>query len=270
MNTKGIRTAFEISFLLWLAIILFIANVVAGCSADCTKVTCNQPAAAPTSPAATVLNLPFDLKGSVTSAFQVIVDGIKYDDMEAYYTSVISTLDQKVQQLGYVGYSAKFDAQLGYADLATGMTVYVTPSTDRGYQGKTTVKSDGTFDITLPPDGGDTYQIKATKRLSLTLTKAQDVKKFCFNFSGVNLSVPYSDKDKPIVLNAFQSTITAYECQVDPTLEGGLPIPAAPVVTTTATGSSTSTSTSTDLQSQLITVGQQVTAAEISGGSDAH
>lgn len=258
---RAVITVTATAVIAWIMGVAVLVCLTA-CSADCTKITCNSPAAPVASPAPVATNLPFDLKGSVTSAFQVTVDGVKYDDMEAYYTSVVSTLDQKVQQLGYAGYSAKFDAQLGYADLATGLTVYVTPSTDRGYQGKTTVKSDGTFDITLPPDAsGDTYQIKATKRLSLTLTKASDTKRFCFNFSGVNLSVPYSDKDKPIVLNAFQSTITAYECQVDPTLEGSLPIPAAPVATSTGTGSSTST----DLQSQLIQVGQQVTAAEISG-----
>lgn len=175
-------------------------------------------------PIAPVSTQDFQLHGSVTSAFQVTVDGKSYPDMESYYTYQIGQLDSQATAAGYPGYSTKFEAQIGYKDLSSGMSVYVSPEASRGYSGQTSVGSDGNFTLTLPAKAsGDTYQVKATKRIGLTLTSKtdiKDVKKFCWNFNAQNLSVPYSDKDKPIVLNNFVSNITAYECQADTVLSG--------------------------------------------------
>jgi len=160
---------------------------------------------------------PFVLAGSVTSAFQVTVDGAKYPDLESYYTHEITQLSAQAAAAGYPGYDAAFEAEVGYTDLANGMLVFVSPETNRGYSGQTTVDSDGTFSIPFPAEAaGDTYQVKATKRIGLTLTNPkdpQDTKNFCWNFNAQDLSVKYSDKDKPIVLNTFVSVITAYKCQ---------------------------------------------------------
>lgn len=168
----------------------------------------------------------FQLRGSVTSVFEVNVDDKSYPDLESYFSAESANLPAKVLAAGFEGYTARFDAQLGYRDLYIGMYVFVQGANGRGYQSQTIIARDGTFSFSLPSDAaGDTYKIKASKRVSVYIAKGEEVKKFCWNFSATDLDVPYTEKDKPIIISTFKSTLTAYECQQDKGSES-LEIPA--------------------------------------------
>lgn len=192
----------------------------------------------------------FTLKGSITTAFDVTVNGKDFPDgLESYYTEEVGKLSDDVTAAGYAGYKATFDAQIGFNDLAIGQTVYVAPTTQRGYSGQTVVAGDSTFALTLPAEAAnDVYQIRSNKRIAINLVNAKDktdTKKFCYNFSAINLNVPFGDKDRPIVLNNFKSTITAYACKTDPGV-GSLAIPPNSSNPTVVSGASSGTSATND------------------------
>lgn len=165
----------------------------------------------------------FEIQGSVTSVFSVTVDGTQYQDIEAYYTASLKALPDRVKAAGYAGYTAKLEASLGFLDLVAGMNVFVQTTSARGYASATAVDKRMTFSIFLPNDAaGDTYQFRASKRIDISLTKGNDTKKICYNFSAVNFDVPYALADKPVILNNFTSEVTAYACQTEtpkPSLE---------------------------------------------------
>lgn len=168
----------------------------------------------------------FILRGSITSAFVVNVDGHEYGDMEEYFTAENALLPAMVKDAGYDGFEARFDAAIGFRDLSVGMTVYVQPQANRGYANKTVVAQNETFAVVLPAEAaGDVYQVRAVKRIAVVLTKGQEIKKFCYNFSAIDLEVPYAEKDKPIVLDNFKSSLTTYECVQEPGAQS-LEIPA--------------------------------------------
>jgi hypothetical protein len=165
--------------------------------------------------------------GAVTSAFAITVDGVRYDDSEDFYTQEVSRLRDKAAAAGYNGWETKFDAVLGFADLARDMVVYISPTEKRGYTGKASVGSDAKFRVELPADAQDSsYNVRAVKRVNVILTKAGESKKFCYNFSAVDKNVPFNEKDKPIVLDSFTSKLTLYACESQQT--DGIVIPAAP------------------------------------------
>lgn len=158
----------------------------------------------------------FVIRGSVNSAFALTVDGKDYSDIEEYFTAESGNLQDKVSDAGYKGYKVRFDAAIGFNDLTQGMTVYIAAKEKRGYQTKTLIAKNDTFAAKLPKEAsGDVYQIKANKRISLILTKGNEIKKFCYNFAAVDLEVPYEAVDSPIILSSFKTSLTTYECQQD-------------------------------------------------------
>lgn len=158
----------------------------------------------------------FVIRGSVNSAFSLTVDGQEYGDIEEYFTAESYRLDKKVAAAGYEGYTARFDAAIGFNDLTQGMTVYIAGKDKRGYQTKTLIAKNDTFAAKLPKEAaGDTYQIRANKRISVILTKGSENKKFCYNFAAIDLEVPYEEIDSPVILSSFKSTLTSYECKQD-------------------------------------------------------
>ena len=168
----------------------------------------------------------FVLRGSVQAAFPITVNEESFNDTEDFFTQESARLPEKVKAAGYGGYSTRFDAQIGFQDLYVGMSVFISATEKRGYQGRTVITRNGTFAISLPADAaGDTYKIRAIKRANVLLTKGNEVRKFCYNFSAVDMDVPYGDKDKPIILESFKTTLTTYECVADPGTES-LEIPA--------------------------------------------
>lgn len=159
-------------------------------------------------------NQQVTFNGSVTSAFAITVDGVRYDDSEDFYTQEVMRLPTKVAAAGYAGWEAKFDAVLGFNDLAKDMVVYIAPTEKRGYSGQASVGTDAQFRVELPADAIDSsYNVRAVKRVNVVLNKAGETKRFCYNFSAVDKNVPLKDKDKPIVLDNFTSKLTLYACE---------------------------------------------------------
>ena len=165
-------------------------------------------------------------QGFVNSAFELTVDGAKYNDMEDFYTQELKRLPAKVTAAGYdSSWRATFDAQVGMNDLWQNMTVYISPVANRGYQGEGSVGQAGGFSITLPPTALDSeYRVRAIKRIGVLLTKDEEKVRICYNFSASEKSVQFTDREKPIVLDTFTAAITAYDCQV---AESGIKIPTA-------------------------------------------
>ena len=172
---------------------------------------------------------PKTFEGFIGGIFEVTVDDQKYLDMEDFYTQEVTKLPAKVANAGYdPSWTASFDAEVGLSDLWRSMTVYISPTDSLGYQAQTFVESDGGFSVTLPPAAlGKAYKIRANKRIGITLTRGELVKKLCYNFSAVEMSAPFDDESLPIVINKFVTTITAYSCN-DSNSSTGVKIPATP------------------------------------------
>jgi hypothetical protein len=103
------------------------------------------------------------------------------------------------------------------------MRVYLSPSSRTGFQGTATVDRSGGFKVDLPKAALDSrYKVKATKRINITLTNGADTIKICYNFAAVDRSVLFSERENPIILDSFVTTITAYECALE---NGGLTLP---------------------------------------------
>jgi len=154
-------------------------------------------------------------QGFVVNAFEVVVDGEEYPDMETFYSHELANLPAKVLAAGYdSSYKVKFDAQIGFRDLWKGMTVYVAPDSPSGYQGQGQVASGGEFSIKLPLDARDDfYKVRATKRIKVVLTKSGETINICYNFSAVERSVSLTEMSKPIILDTFESRLTTYLCE---------------------------------------------------------
>lgn len=164
-----------------------------------------------------------ELKGSIMGAFEVEVDGSKYDDIESFYSEEIKALPAKLIASGYVDYSFKLDAEIGFKDLTNGMVVFIAPKSGRGYAGKAYLNGNDTFNIDLPAGSKDeVYQIRAVKRISLVLTSNADqsVKNLCYNFSAVESEISFDETDKPVVINSFETKITDYDCDTTSKTDG--------------------------------------------------
>lgn len=166
------------------------------------------------------------ISGSLSGAFDVIVDGNSYSDIEAYYSSEIEALPARIEALGYKDYSVKLDAKIGFKDLTNNMMVFISPVSNRdGYATKGYVGSDDKFNFVLPAFAPDaSYRVKAVKRIALILTSETEVKKFCFNFKTVEVKADLVDgKSSPVVLNQFESELTQYDCAQAESKEGITP-----------------------------------------------
>lgn len=165
------------------------------------------------------------INGAVSGAFDVTVDGETYSDIESYYTVESDNLNERVAKAGYEGYDAVLDAKLGFKDLTQGMKVYLAPAGSTGIATNTSVGYDDTFSFRLPSSTEDgRYMLKAVKRIAVVLTKGDEIKRFCFNFSAVRDVEIVEGKADPIVMNSFETSITKYDCDSD---NGGLDIPQA-------------------------------------------
>ncbi len=165
--------------------------------------------------------------GYVNGIFEVTVDGIDYDSLEDFYNQELAVLPQKVKKAGYdTSYAVKFDAKLGYKDFWKDMDVYISPVTNRGYQGHDTLDKDGQFGIVLPAAAQDkNYKVKANKRISVILTSKNDTKELCYNFYAVERNIAFSQVADPIILTNFSTELTSYGCSQAKT--GGIAIPGA-------------------------------------------
>lgn len=166
-----------------------------------------------------------EFSGYVLNAFAVSVDGEEYLDLEDFYTKELDRLPAKAAEAGFdASYTVSLEAEIGFKDLWLNMDVYVSPVAKHGYQGSSRVNEDGKFAVSLPGDAVDeTYRVRANKRIRVLATRGDEVKRFCYNFSAMEKSVPFSDGGKPIILSEFNTSITAYDCVE--TKSSGLEIP---------------------------------------------
>jgi hypothetical protein len=185
------------------------------------------------------------IRGSVSPAFEVTVNNRSFSDIEAYYSHLDSELPKMIEDAGYSDHTAKLQANLGYSDLTNNMAVFIQTTDTRGYQQKTALDSNGNFTVSVPKDGAGDYKIKATKRLNVLLYQDDKlVATFCYNFSAVDLSVPFTDREKPVVLKSFTTSLTKYSCEQASNSELSVP-KANKSIGSTNTQASTSTGTST-------------------------
>ena len=153
-------------------------------------------------------------RGYVGGLFEVVVDGKTYADIEDFYTQELAALPEKVRQAGFSSdYKITFAAETGFSDLWNQMTVYISPTASRGFQGISKPDRDGAFAISLPAvaDGGD-YKVRANKRISIILENDEESISICYNFSAIEKSVELKDSDLPVVLTSFESRVTSYAC----------------------------------------------------------
>ncbi len=186
-----------------------------------------QASTQPTTTGSTEVGVQFT--GAVISAFSVTVDGASYGDMEQFYTAEQGRLAKKISDAGYAGATnVRFDAQLGFLDLWHNMSVFIVADGNQGYMASGNIDSNGAFAIKLPDDAvGDSYNVRANKRIRVNFNYESTSKTFCYNFSAVQQSVSLAARAKPILLNKFESTLTAYDCPVDAPVSS-LKIPNAP------------------------------------------
>jgi hypothetical protein len=156
-------------------------------------------------------------RGAVVSAFEVVVDGVRYKDMEQFYTAEQGRLSKKFLDAGYPSAShVRFEAELGFLDLWRHMNVFVLAEGNTGYMASGRVESNGSFAIKLPLDAvGDSYRVRANKRIKVKFQTAEVLHTFCYNFSAVQQSVDFESISKPIVLNSFESSLTTYDCPAE-------------------------------------------------------
>jgi hypothetical protein len=157
-------------------------------------------------------NIPLYLSGSISSAFSIAVDGIRYEDSESYYTDQLGRLEQEKIDDGYEDYKMNFDAEIGLTDLKNGMTVFAEALGDEGYAGETVVAADGTFRLTFPADAAGEYKLRATKRIGVILTNGVETINWCWNFSA-SREINLDQDSKPAIMRDFKTHITRYKCE---------------------------------------------------------
>jgi hypothetical protein len=168
------------------------------------------------------------IEGSLTSAFQMTVDGVAYQDSEDFYSTEVLRLPDKAAAAGFAGWQARFEAVLGFSDLARGMTVYVAPVGKTGHSGSASVSMDGKFRVEIPFDGKDSnYNVRAVKRVNIVLSKDNEVRRFCYNFSANLKEISLQETSLPFILDEFQTRWTLYSCEPVTTTAstGGLQLP---------------------------------------------
>lgn len=165
------------------------------------------------------------LRGYVSSAFDLTVDGQHFTDSEDFYTQQLDKLTAEAEA-DYAGWNLSFDAEIGLEDLKYNMRVFVASVNSRGFAGESWVDENGQFSLEFPDAGESTYKIRATKRITLILTEPETDKevRWCYNFSAVEQPVSLNPKDnRPIILSTFVTGLTKYECVNENS--GGITIP---------------------------------------------
>lgn len=152
------------------------------------------------------------LTGYVVSAFDMDVNGRRYEDSEDFYTQQLGELESEMEAAGYVGYSLSLSGELGLDDLKYGMDVYVVAHGKTGFAGDTRVNENGRFMLGIPDGSGDeVFRIRTNKRVSVILTSPdkRDVVRWCYNFSSANTEGTLAE---PILISQFTTKLTRYQC----------------------------------------------------------
>jgi len=183
-----------------------------------------EPAATTKEEDPALLGQAIMLKGYISSAFDISVDGQHYDDSEDFYSKQIDVLEKQKNDGGYSEYSLEFEAEVGLGELKNSMEVFVVATADQGFAGETIVLYDGTWEVKLPPEvKGDSFQVRANKRVGVRLTgPTGQVVEWCYNFYGIKM-LNLDDKTKPIILKNFKTKLTKYRCPLSSKSILGIP-----------------------------------------------
>jgi hypothetical protein len=156
---------------------------------------------------------PVAVKGYVSSAFDLTVDGKNYADSEDFYSEQLETLEQQKNDGGYDDYVLSFEAEVGLGELKNGMDVFVVATAEQGFAGETGILYDGTFQVNMPGDAiGDSFQVRANKRIGVILTNSEGNQiRWCYNFYG-SQKFTLEENPKPIILRHFFTKLTKYRC----------------------------------------------------------
>ena len=151
--------------------------------------------------------------GYIPSAFEVVVDGEPYFDLEDFYTKELLRLPKKVKDAGYSDvYRITFDAEIGFSDLWNDMTVYVVSAETRGYLGESKVSNAGQFEIEFPPEADNAnYKIRANKRINVILSSSEEIISLCYNFSAQERSFLLSQAEKLALLKVLADSLASEE-----------------------------------------------------------
>ena len=177
-----------------------------------------------------------ELKGYISSAFDVVVDNRNYPDSEEFYTQQVEALESEMVEEGLEEYSLRFEAEVGLLDLKKDMRVFAVPEGSSGYAGESQIMSDGTFYMMMPPEAEGRYQVRANKRINAHLTSPEgDVITWCYNFYGYATHDLHAES-LPMIIKEFTTRVTKYKCRdnqargiklpvdihLDTDLEGGI------------------------------------------------
>lgn len=160
------------------------------------------------------------VSGYVTP-INISVNGKQYKDSEDFYTQEWQRLQAEVKAK-YPNHKLSFDASVGLRNFKTGMYAYLVSTGDLGVASEAYVDSTGKFSFTVDgkTDKNVMYTLRATKRISLKITKDKEPNiQWCYNL--------YAEKEMPLdsksaVLKQFATVITEYECS-DP--NNGIQLP---------------------------------------------
>ena len=152
------------------------------------------------------------LRGFLTSAFRISIDGVFYENSEEAYTSQLANLLYEIKVAGLAGYSLRYDAQLGLSDMAHNTRVFLQGDRGAGFSTAADVDQSGAFSISIPDGfGADKFEVKTAKRIAITLASpgGRQELKWCFNLFGFANDATL---DKPVTINTYYTQITSYEC----------------------------------------------------------
>lgn len=146
------------------------------------------------------------------SPFEVIVDEEAYSDSEEFYTSHFNKLEAEKATSGYSDYRLELNADIGITDLKKGMSISIVPTADQGYTAEDIVDWEGKFSTKFPNDAdGDSFTIRAIKKIDVTLTKGNETIKWCYNLIA-SRKVEAKADSKPYIIKNFTTKVTKYKC----------------------------------------------------------
>ena len=212
--------------LLTILVSMFTFATMIGCGADpatdtskCTDGKCPEDSkAANTKNKSTVSNAMgaigdyFQFEGYI-SPLNISVNGKAFVDSEEFYTSEVQRL-RKEAAIDYPDYQLRLDANVGLRDFKKNMAVFLVASSDVGVASEATVDTAGKFSFNLLADSvsmEDIYTLRASKRISVSLTKGKEEIRMCYNL--------YAEREvtltRSIILRNFSTTQTEYGCVPD-------------------------------------------------------
>jgi hypothetical protein len=177
--------------------------------------TASDPALQPTA-----TPVPNYLRGGITSAFDLTVDGVAYRDSEDFFTQQVRKLPVQLAAAGndLTDRTVRFTGRMGLADLWKDMVIFVQPISGQGSSGYSAIQANGQFSFLakgIEPDAQ--FQIRAVKRIGVEIVKDNAIEKlYCFILSAREQTAQLNTF---VNLNTFDTQLTEYACEAN---QGGM------------------------------------------------